>query len=422
MAVLVERDHIGIFGCMNAGKSSLLNLLVQNEASIVDKTPGTTADTKEVLFEIHGIGPVKIFDTAGIDEAGELGQKKRKKVYQNLKESDLVIVVVDPSRESFEYEYDLIKQARENNKQILIVFNIFDNNDKRVDEIVSNYRVFEFYPHIKLKANNPQYRKDLINFILKHYIPLKKEIPVIPFLKKDNFYVLIIPMDEETPHGRYLRPQAMVEEYLTRNWAYPVSFRLDLKKARENDKQAKEEYERFNTFLNAITKQPHCIITDSQAMDIMSKWCPPNINLTTFSIVMINYQTGMLERFVKGLIEFENNKDAKNVLIAEACNHSRIAEDIGTVQIPNILKKKYPHINVEHNFGREFKNIDEIKKYDLIIHCGGCMISRQKLLSRLKDIEMADVPVTNYGIFLSYAQGRDSLFKVIKPFNIKIDE
>ncbi len=417
MSVLVEREHIGIFGKMNSGKSSVMNLLTQQETSIVDPTPGTTADTKIALQEIHGIGPVKLFDTAGLDEAGELGDKKRHKTFNDLKECDLVLLVIDPATQDIRTEQDVIERARDLDKQILIIYNHFTQAEST--QIEKALEVLRFYKKIHLQANNISYRAELIEFILKHYTPKQDKTELLPFVKKDEYYILIIPMDVETPPGRYLRPQAMVEEYITRQWAYPVSFRLDLGKARGTQEQAQEEKKRFTDFLNNFQKRPQTMITDSQAMDIMKAWCPKDIELTTFSIVMINYfSRGRLSEFATGVKALETLKSGDKVLIVEACNHSRIGEDIGTVQIPKHFAKKYPGVVIEHNFGREFQDNKHLEQYKLIIHCGGCMISAQKLQARLRDLETVGVPITNYGVILSYLQGPAALERVLKPFGL----
>jgi [FeFe] hydrogenase H-cluster maturation GTPase HydF len=417
MSVLVERDHIGIFGKMNSGKSSVMNLLTQQETSIVDPTPGTTADTKIALQEIHGIGPVKLFDTAGLDEAGELGDKKRHKTFNDLKECDLVLLVIDPATQDLRTEQEVIEKARDLDKQILIIYNQFTQAEPT--QIEKSLEVLRFYKKILIEANNVKYRAELIEFILKHYTPKQDKTELLPFVKKDEYYVLIIPMDVETPPGRYLRPQAMAEEYITRQWAYPVSFRLDLGKARGTKEQAEEEKRRFDAFLNNFQKRPQTMITDSQAMDIMKDWCPKDIELTTFSIVMINYfSRGRLDEFATGVKALETLQAGDKVLIVEACNHSRIGEDIGTVQIPKHFAKKYPGVIIEHNFGREFQDNKHLEHYKLIIHCGGCMISAQKLQARLRDLETVGVPITNYGVILSYLQGPAALERVLKPFGI----
>lgn len=420
MAVVVERDNIGIFGKMNAGKSSVMNLLTQQETSLVHSTPGTTADTKISLCEIHGIGPVRIFDTAGIDEPGELGEKKRKKTINDLKESNLALLVIDPSTADFSAELEILYQARELEKQILIIYNLFRDEDEAfIQNAESSITLLRFHKKIAIRADDGRDREPLINFILENYAPENPSIELMPFVERDQFYILVIPMDEQTPQGRLLRPQAMTEEYITRHWAYPISFRLDLSAARGDDPEP--EKNRFLSIINGLAKKPRCIITDSQAMDVMNRWCPDDIDLTNFSIVMINHMSGgRLSSFAKGALCLDQLKRGDSILIVEACSHSRIGEDIGTVQIPAIIEKKYPGVKVEHNFGREFHENSRLEKYALIIHCGGCMISRQKMAARIRDLETVGIPYINYGIFLSAVNGKDALRKVLIPWGIKL--
>jgi [FeFe] hydrogenase H-cluster maturation GTPase HydF len=415
--VLVERDHIGIFGKMNSGKSSVMNLLTQQATSIVDATPGTTADTKIALQEIHGMGPVKLFDTAGLDEVSGLGQKKRAKVLADLKECDLVLLVVDPDTRDFAVEGDVLEKARELDKQILVIYNLFDPSGRqRIAVVEQNIPLLRFHKKIELVAIDTGCRQELLDFILKNFISKNVKMELLPFLERDEFYVLNIPMDAETPPGRYLRPQAMAEEYITRHWAYPVSYRMDLGRARNGDAG---ERSRFDAFLASFGRRPKAIVTDSQAMDLMHTWTPDDVMLTTFSIMMINYVSrGRLSAFVKGIEALEDLKAGDKILIAEACNHSRIAEDIGTVQIPNFIQRHWPGVTIEHNFGREFQENEQLQSYKLVIHCGGCMITAQKLLARIRDLDTIGVPYTNYGIFLSYTQGPEALRKVLLPWGI----
>jgi [FeFe] hydrogenase H-cluster maturation GTPase HydF len=414
--MLIERDHIAIFGKMNSGKSSLMNLFTQQETSITDATPGTTADVKVALAEIHGLGPVKLFDTAGVDEDSRLGDKKRAKGLQLLKECDLILLVIDPSTGNFSSENDIVEATRELDKQMLIVYNIFDEGDDRfIGQLIAEHSFLRFYPSISVVATDVLCRQPLLSFILENYEPKFQKTTLLPFVENDEFYILNIPMDEETPTGRYLRPQAMAEEYITRNWAYPVSYRMDLQKAR--GEHSRQERDRFDAFIKSFSKKPKAIITDSQAMDIMSQWTPPGMMLTTFSIMMINYVSkGRLSDFYEGIKAMDGLKSGDKILIAEACNHSRINEDIGTVQIPGKIKQLYPGVVVDHNFGREFHANSELEKYKLIIHCGGCMISPQKLQARLRDLRHVGVPVTNYGVFLSWMQGHGALERVMEPW------
>ncbi len=415
--MLVERDHIGIFGKMNCGKSSIMNLLTQQQTSIVDSTPGTTADTKIALQEIHGLGPVKLFDTAGLDEAGELGSKKRAKGMADLKECDLVLLVIDPDTQSFATEQEILAQARELDKQILVIYNLFQSSSpERIPLVEEGVPLLRFHKKISLAAIDPSCRQPLLNFILANFVSKNCKMELLPFVERDEFYILNIPMDEETPPGRYLRPQAMAEECITRRWAYPVSYRMDLGKARSG---AARERRRFDAFLGSLNRRPKAIITDSQAMDLMHAWTPDDVMLTTFSIMMINYiSRGRLARFAEGIKVLDDLQAGDKVLIAEACNHSRIAEDIGTVQIPRFIEQRWPGVAIEHNFGREFQENDRLQSYKLVIHCGGCMISAQKLLARIRDLDSIGVPYTNYGIFLAYAQGREALRQVLRPWRI----
>jgi predicted GTPase len=334
-----------------------------------------------------------------------------------LKECDLVLLVIDPS--SFDYETDkyILEEARKFDKQVIVVYNLFRNSDKNIigkaEILLTKFRI---YHRIVLNATDNNYRQSLLESILDNYIPKNVNIELLPFVEKGEFYILNIPMDEETPAGRYLRPQAMAEEYITRKWAFPVSYRMDLAKARAGDTSEKE---RWITFINSFTKKPKAIITDSQAIDIMKDWTPEDIALTTFSVMMINYSSrGRLNEFVLGIKALNLLKPGNHILIAEACNHSRIREDIGTVQIPKLLRKVYPDVIVDFTFGREFIDDLDMKKYKLVIHCGGCMISNQRIAARLRDLKATGVPVTNYGIFLSYIQGEKTLNRVIAPWLI----
>jgi [FeFe] hydrogenase H-cluster maturation GTPase HydF len=414
---MTERDIIGIFGTMNAGKSSLMNLITQQESSIVDATPGTTADTRITMMELHGIGPVKLMDTAGFDELRNLGDKKRKKVSAALKECDLVLVVIDPASPGLPTVKLLLEEALSEEKQILIVYNLFASADEiKIDLCEKNLPLLNQFQQIRISALKPENRSALLEFLLQHYIPKNNPTQLLPFVEQDEFYILNIPMDEETPPGRYLRPQAMAEEYITRNWGFPVSYRMNLGKARSGDPSEKARWE---SFLGSFGRRPKVIITDSQAMDIMKSWSPEDIGLTTFSIMMINYMSrGKLAEFANAVKTVDTLNPGNTIMIAEACNHSRIKEDIGTVQIPNVINKQFPGVHVKHIFGREWPETEELKSVRLVIHCGGCMITPQRMAARLRDLGKLQIPVTNYGIFLSYVQGKEVLGKVLEPWKI----
>lgn len=415
---MVERVHIGFFGRMNAGKSSLMNLITQQETSIVDSYAGTTADSKITLSEIHGLGPVKLFDTAGVDEKSDLGEKKRAKTDSVLKECNVVVIVIDSCSSSITSEMKLIASADKLNKNIFIVYNRFKALDLQSSEDRANHSLLrerlERYKSIEIDVLDSRSRDLILKFFVDNIDSKNSKVALIPNVVKDKFYILIIPMDEETPDGRLLRPQSMVLEYILRRGAFPVAYRMDLTKARKGDV---DEHIRFNSFISSLGESIELVITDSQAIDIVGVWLSSDIKVTTFSIVMVNYLSrGRILDFYRGAEVIDRLLPKDRVLIVEACNHSRVAEDIGTVQIPTILERLAPDVTIEHNFGREFYENDKLQEYALIIHCGGCMISSQKMGARLVDLDNIGVPYTNYGLFLAAAQGAATIDRVMTPW------
>jgi predicted GTPase len=327
-------------------------------------------------------------------------------------------MVIDPSTHDYEAENQIINETVDLGKQMIIVFNLFHSYDKNlIEDIVLFLPGMTVFPKLVLSAIDKDCRQELLQMIIANYIPKNYKAPLLPFVEEGEFYILNIPMDEETPPGRYLRPQAMAEEYITRSWAFPVSYRMDLSKARAGDRA---EHERWDAFMDSFKKRPRTIITDSQAIDIMKDWVSSDLPLTTFSIMMVNYMSrGRLMEFVDGVKVMNSLVAGDCVLIAEACNHSRINEDIGSVQIPRILNRLIPGIIVDHSFGRELFNVADIKRYKLVIHCGGCMISNQQMAARLRNLYEAGIPITNYGVFLSYVQGEKTLDRVIAPWTVQ---
>lgn len=406
---MIEREHIGIFGKMNAGKSSLMNLITMQNTSIVDSKRGTTADNKVALHEIHGIGAVKIFDTAGYDESGELGDKKRAKVDDTIRECDLVMIVIDPDSDNFNYESTLISKAGDLSKRVVVIYNLF----KKSNSFIS-LPEFDSIPSIALSVKDSNSRLSLISFIGEHIIKKGGRNKLIPWIKEDHYYLLVVPMDEETPSGRLLRPQEMSMEFLIRERTFPVVIRPDLAKLRCGDRV---EIERFRSLVESLGDKLDCVITDSQAIDVIADLVPDKISLTTFSIMMINHTSqGDLKSFFEGAKVISKLKRGDKVLIVEACNHDRIAEDIGVVQIPKLLANKIEGLEIEHNFGREFFDNSNLDSYSLIIHCGGCMITQQKMKARVVGLKSLGVPYTNYGIFLSMFHNPATAERVVKPW------
>jgi [FeFe] hydrogenase H-cluster maturation GTPase HydF len=428
----MKRINIGIFGRVNSGKSTLMNLLTQHETSIVDSTPGTTADVKTAVMEIHGIGPVKIFDTAGTDEAGLLGEKKKEKTFAALKRSDIVLLVVNENNQAyrsddFASEKEILSLASSRNKDVLIVYNKFKALPCIRETVSQKIDPEKKHPYIELELNDSANYTKFIDFIKNNSEIQTAVTPLLPTLETDKIVFLNIPIDEESPEGRFLRPQMMIEEYLVRRYIPTFAYRMDLAAARSTDiVESAEEKKRFDTFISHLNREGklQLLITDSQAMDIISKWTKDApYMITTFSIVMINFlSAGNLKLFVEGVKAFSKLKKGDKVMIAEGCNHDRKAEDIGTKQIPDKIEQIYGKgaIQIDHYFGRVFAEYDRLKEYKLVIHCGGCMLDSQAISSRIQDLIESGVSFTNYGVLLSYFHGEESLNRVIEPFGLRV--
>lgn len=431
----VDRLILGIFGRINAGKSTLMNLLTQQETSIVDPAPGTTADIKSSIMEIHGLGPVRILDTAGLDEDSGLGEKKRRKTLAALEEVDLAILVVDPVQaflsNNLQVESQVSALARKSGKSLCAVFNVHSDHmellagtgatlDESVEYCRSAFMDMAGVAHVLMDLSKSECVSRLVEFIEEQRPSEKKKVELLPFVDSRAPVLLHIPLDEESPSGRLLRPQEMAMEYLLRLGVPIGLYRTDLKLARSGSEAISgRERTKFLSFLQSLGSSDgiQLVLTDSQAIDVMSRWVPEEIDLTTFSIMMIHSTSGgSLPLFAKGVSALEDLRRGDRVLIAEACNHDRIAEDIGTVQIPGKLARIRPGVRIEHSFGREFPPPEELAEYSLVIHCGGCMISTQKLSARVERLALAGVPVTNYGIVLSWLEGPDILERVLRPW------
>jgi [FeFe] hydrogenase H-cluster maturation GTPase HydF len=431
----IERKIVGLFGRINAGKSTAMNLLTQQETSLVDPQPGTTADIKNALMEIHAIGPVELLDTAGLDEESGLGEQKRRKTLAALEEVDLAVLVIDPVQAllsgQLRVEDSVATLARRRSRRLCVVLNRHADADARLASHGAGWEQARRYALSALpdRAESPVLELDLSDrargtefsaFLAAVAGRTAEETPLLPMVHRHGAVVLHIPMDEETPSGRLLRPQEMVMEYLLRVGVPVGMYRVDLGLARCGVPAVVAQQKRgFLTFLETLhaSVSVQLVITDSQAIDIMDPWVPRGIPLTTFSIMMVNQTAcGDMSVFVEGARALDRLRAGDRVLIAEACNHDRIAEDIGTVQLPRKLQAAVPGVEVEHAFGREFPQPEELKRFALAIHCGGCMIRPQKLSARVQRLIEAGIPVTNYGLALSWYEGQATLGRVLEPW------
>lgn len=391
------RLHIGIFGKTNVGKSSLLNRITNQDVSIVSNIAGTTTDVVEKTMELLPIGPVNFLDTAGINDSTALSSERIEKTMKIINRTDVAIVVCDYNGID-DYERNLIEKFNE----LKIPFMIFINKtDEKYpsDSIIEDLK--NYTKHILLSSVKTD---DLIVFKIKEL--LVKLLPedfvnspkiVGNLIPQGSTVILVIPIDKEAPKGRIILPQVQtLRDLLDNNCVSVVVKESELKSAIDNLKIA-----------------PSLVVTDSQAFKNVSEIVPENIPLTSFSILFARLK-GDLNAFSQGAKSIEKLQDGDRVLILESCTHHAIEDDIGRVKIPNLLRKKTgKHLIIDNIAGHDFP---DISKYKLIIHCGACMTNRREVLSRILLASENNVPITNYGICISYCLG--ILPRALKIFEV----
>ena len=380
------KPHIGIFGRRNSGKSSLINLLTGQQIAIVSDTAGTTTDPVKKSIEIFGIGPCVLIDTAGIDDVGELGQQRVGKTLKVLDEIDCAILVITGNQFA-DPEQQLITRMKELAVPLLVVHNKADEEPllavtKAVIEKNHNVKVLDFSVS----------RNDDIAPLVEL---LKKTIPESAYQKvsllggviqPNEVVVLVCPVDSEAPEGRLILPQVMAIRDVLDNECICVVL--------------KETH--LQQYLDTMPN-PALIVTDSQVFGYVSKIVPQDIPLTSFSIVMARLR-GDFDNYVKGTPHLSHLKDGDTVLLLESCTHHSTCEDIGRVKIPRIIRQRVGEsVTFDIRAGKDFP--ENLRSYDLIIHCGACMFNRRMMLSRISKAQQQGVPITNYGLAIAHLQG-----------------
>lgn len=369
------RLHIGFFGKTNVGKSSLINKLANQDVSIVSEIAGTTTDTVEKSMELLPIGPVTLLDTAGLDDKTILGDKRIEKTLSVINRCDVAVIVCD-YKGLDDVEQNLINKFEELKIPYLIVMNKCDEQKTNIGEnvlytsaITDKDFVFKFKEAIlKLipEETSPKIIGDLVN-------------------PKDTV-ILVTPIDKEAPKGRLILPQVQtIRDLLDNNCLSYVVKESELQDALDN-----------------LKTPPALVVTDSQAFKTVSEIVPKEIPLTSFSILFARLK-GDLKAFIDGSNAIENLKDGDKILILESCSHHAIEDDIGKVKIPNLIRKKTgKDLIIEHFSGHDFPDISQ---YALVVHCGACMTNRREVLSRILIANDLNVPITNYGVVISYCLG-----------------
>ena len=378
------RLHIGIFGKTNVGKSSILNRITGQDISIVSDIAVTTTDVVEKSMELLPIGPVNFLDTAGINDSTALAAERIEKTMKILNRTDIAVVVCTPDGID-DYEKSLIEKFNELKIPFIILVNKIDIN-------TSSYPWEEQGITQNIIFTSAHTDKDLVFKFKEALVKLLPEdfvnSPKIAgdLIPEKSTVILVIPIDKEAPKGRIILPQVQtLRDLLDSNCISIVVKENELKNALEN-----------------LKTPPALVITDSQAFKQVAEIVPDSIPLTSFSILFARLK-GDLEAFTKGAQAIDNLQDGDRVLILESCTHHAIEDDIGRVKIPNLLKKKTgKNLIIENIAGHDFPDISQ---YKLIIHCGACMTNRREVLSRILIANKQNIPISNYGIVISYCLG-----------------
>jgi len=391
-----ERMHIAIFGRRNAGKSSLINALTGQELSVVSEVPGTTTDPVYKSMELLPIGPVVIIDTAGMDDEGDLGNLRVEKTYDVLRKTNFAIVVVNAQEGITHFELDFIKKVKNRDIPVICAMNKVDLRPLSGDDI-SEIRKKVGIPVIGISSLQKTGIEEIKKAISDNAVYDEKDLSICgDLIKPGDFVVLVTPIDKAAPKGRLILPQQQTIRDIIENDAIAV---------------VTKEYELKETIEN-LNKRPSLVITDSQAFLKVSADVPKDILLTSFSILFARYK-GELMEMVRGLKRIEKLKSGSKVLVVEGCTHHRQADDIGKVKIPRWVRQlSGGEVEFEWASGNFFPK--DIEKYDLIIHCGGCMLNKQEMQYRINFSKENNVAITNYGMLIAYVQG--ILERALAPF------
>ena len=375
-----ERIHIGFFGMRNAGKSSVVNAILGQQLSIVSDMKGTTTDPVLKAMELLPLGPVMIIDTPGLDDEGELGELRVKKSKQMLNKTDIAVLVVDGAIGLCKQDEEILQLFRKKNIPYLIVYNKSD----LADAIESNQ--LEASICVSAKTGDQIYE---LKEKIASLVPVEdsKLRIVADLIEPSDFVVLVVPIDKAAPKGRLILPQQQTIRDILEADATAIVVK---------------EYE-LKEVLQTLGKKPKLVITDSQVFAKVSADTPEDILLTSFSILFARYK-GNLETAVKGVKALDALEDGDTILIAEGCTHHRQCDDIGTVKLPRWIRNyTNKEINFEFTQGTQFP--EDLSKYKLVVHCGGCTLNEREMKYRLSCAVDEGIPITNYGILIAYIQG-----------------
>ncbi|HJG95937.1 MAG TPA: [FeFe] hydrogenase H-cluster maturation GTPase HydF [Romboutsia timonensis] len=378
-----NRKHIGIYGNTNSGKSSLMNKILGQDISLVSNLEGTTTDPVQKAMELIPFGPILLIDTAGLEDKSQLGEIRVRKSLDYLKRLDFAIYVVDGKNLDIDTYKKWKREANKYNIKHMVVVNKLDRLSE--DEIHNINNIFDnplFVSAIK-NENLDKLKEELITNLEQD----EEDKPIVgDLLSYGSTVILVVPIDSEAPKGRIILPQVQV-----------IRDCLDhgIKTYVVRDTELEEALKEI--------KNVDLVITDSQAFKEVDKIVPKNINLTSFSILFAR-QKGELSDFLDGAKKLKDLKPGDNILICESCTHNISHEDIGRVKIPKMLNKiAGGDLNLEYKVGYDFK--EDVEKYDMVIHCGACMVNRKSVVNKINLCKEKNIPITNYGLVIAYFTG-----------------
>ena len=377
-----NRLHIALFGRRNSGKSSLINALTGQETALVSDIPGTTTDPVSKAMELHGIGPCVIIDTPGFDDEGTLGEMRIERTLKAIERTDIALLLCEET--NLQEEAAWMQQLKAKNIPVILILNKAD-----IRQDISSLIEQELGEKPLLVSAKEKRGMDDIRLAILEKLPQDFEQPSITgdLVSENDLVLLVMPQDIQAPKGRLILPQVQTMRELLDKKCLIMSCTTD----------------KLPQTLQALARPPKLIITDSQVFKTVYEQKPEASMLTSFSVLMAGYK-GDIRQFIEGASAIDRLTESSRVLIAEACAHAPLTEDIGRVKIPRLLRKKIGeglHIDIVN--GSDFPK--DLSGYDLIIHCGACMFNRKHVMNRLESASSQQVPMTNYGITLAHLMG-----------------
>ena len=380
-----NRLHIALFGRRNSGKSSLINALTGQDTALVSDIPGTTTDPVNKAIELHGIGPCVLIDTPGFDDEGMLGEMRIERTLKAIERTDIALLLCE--EKDLQIEKEWMQELKAKNIPVILILNKAEIREN-VSSIVAHIESELQEKPLVVSAQKAKGLEDIRLGVLEK-LPQDFEQPSITgnLVKENDLVLLVMPQDIQAPKGRLILPQVQTMRELLDKKCLIMSCTTD----------------KLPQTLQALAHPPKLIITDSQVFKSVYEQKPAESLLTSFSVLMAGYK-GDIRQFIEGASAIDSLTESSRVLIAEACAHAPMTEDIGRVKIPRLLRKKIGEgLHIDMVSGSDFPK--DLSKYDLIIHCGACMFNRKHVMNRLESASTQQVPMTNYGITLAHLMG-----------------